>query len=293
MNPQEIFEALAIAGRGSFPRQTLIEAVEQREAMTPLLLDELRRQIDAHFEPANNTPGYWRHMFAFYLLGYFRDPAAYPLFVEAGALPGDTLLDATGDMVTEHYNRQLAGVCGGDLSGIKRLIEDPSVNEFVRSATLRALMVLFLNGELKREALVSYLRELLTGKLGEDPEFALVWTATIKLVIQIGAHEVIEEARRAFRLGLVEFPLEYFEKQMEAQRDQQLPYFSGHHETLLNHPVDELSHWNCFQPKEIRNTNRVLKIPEPPKPGRAGPKAGRNDPCPCGSGKKYKKCCGK
>lgn len=23
------------------------------------------------------------------------------------------------------------------------------------------------------------------------------------------------------------------------------------------------------------------------------PKTGRNDPCPCGSGKKYKKCCGK
>lgn len=25
---------------------------------------------------------------------------------------------------------------------------------------------------------------------------------------------------------------------------------------------------------------------------RATPKVGRNDPCPCGSGKKYKKCCG-
>jgi preprotein translocase subunit SecA len=24
---------------------------------------------------------------------------------------------------------------------------------------------------------------------------------------------------------------------------------------------------------------------------RASPKIGRNDPCPCGSGKKYKKCC--
>ena len=23
------------------------------------------------------------------------------------------------------------------------------------------------------------------------------------------------------------------------------------------------------------------------------PKVGRNDPCPCGSGKKYKKCCGR
>jgi preprotein translocase subunit SecA len=25
---------------------------------------------------------------------------------------------------------------------------------------------------------------------------------------------------------------------------------------------------------------------------RSGEKVGRNDPCPCGSGKKYKKCCG-
>ncbi|NOR17519.1 hypothetical protein GQ543_07420, partial [candidate division WOR-3 bacterium] len=24
-----------------------------------------------------------------------------------------------------------------------------------------------------------------------------------------------------------------------------------------------------------------------------GKKVGRNDPCPCGSGKKYKKCCGR
>ncbi len=28
-------------------------------------------------------------------------------------------------------------------------------------------------------------------------------------------------------------------------------------------------------------------------PARTGPKVGRNDPCPCGSGKKYKQCCGK
>jgi preprotein translocase subunit SecA len=32
---------------------------------------------------------------------------------------------------------------------------------------------------------------------------------------------------------------------------------------------------------------------EAPKPMRhKGPRVGRNDPCPCGSGKKYKKCCG-
>jgi len=32
---------------------------------------------------------------------------------------------------------------------------------------------------------------------------------------------------------------------------------------------------------------------EKARPVHAGPKVGRNDPCPCGSGKKYKHCCGK
>jgi SWIM/SEC-C metal-binding protein len=33
-------------------------------------------------------------------------------------------------------------------------------------------------------------------------------------------------------------------------------------------------------------------LQHPPKTRVAEPKVGRNDPCPCGSGKKYKKCCG-
>jgi len=43
---------------------------------------------------------------------------------------------------------------------------------------------------------------------------------------------------------------------------------------LMGDPEDEPS----AQPQTVR---------------REGPKVGRNDPCPCGSGKKYKKCCGR
>jgi len=38
--------------------------------------------------------------------------------------------------------------------------------------------------------------------------------------------------------------------------------------------------------------DRGAAIDIQPAPLRAGPKVGRNDPCPCGSGKKYKNCCG-
>jgi len=34
------------------------------------------------------------------------------------------------------------------------------------------------------------------------------------------------------------------------------------------------------------------KLPTPETVKREAPKVGRNNPCPCGSGKKYKKCCG-
>lgn len=34
------------------------------------------------------------------------------------------------------------------------------------------------------------------------------------------------------------------------------------------------------------------KMPSPETVVRSEPRVGRNDPCPCGSGKKYKKCCG-
>ena len=34
-------------------------------------------------------------------------------------------------------------------------------------------------------------------------------------------------------------------------------------------------------------------LPPPVEPVKAEKEPGRNDPCPCGSGKKYKKCCGK
>ncbi|WP_317854931.1 preprotein translocase subunit SecA [Chakrabartyella piscis] len=38
---------------------------------------------------------------------------------------------------------------------------------------------------------------------------------------------------------------------------------------------------------------KKVVAPEPPKPQAASDKVGRNEPCPCGSGKKYKQCCGR
>jgi SWIM/SEC-C metal-binding protein len=41
------------------------------------------------------------------------------------------------------------------------------------------------------------------------------------------------------------------------------------------------------------NTFDLDQLLNPIAPAKAAPKVGRNEPCPCGSGKKYKKCCGR
>jgi len=62
--------------------------------------------------------------------------------------------------------------------------------------------------------------------------------------------------------------------------------------------------WICRQREDLSNTvagsyaywEEARKEPPPPEPENVAPSAagkiGRNEACPCGSGKKYKKCCG-
>jgi preprotein translocase subunit SecA len=44
-------------------------------------------------------------------------------------------------------------------------------------------------------------------------------------------------------------------------------------------------------PEEIDAEKELLENTKPVEPIKAEDEPGRNDPCPCGSGKKYKKCC--
>lgn len=46
-----------------------------------------------------------------------------------------------------------------------------------------------------------------------------------------------------------------------------------------------------LHPPEGKHAEEGGKEPHPETTVHTGPKIGRNDPCPCGSGKKYKKCC--
>ncbi|MBI2461799.1 MAG: SEC-C domain-containing protein [Candidatus Rokubacteria bacterium] len=63
---------------------------------------------------------------------------------------------------------------------------------------------------------------------------------------------------------------------------------------LVREPASEApaAPWPSRASQPARETHPVHATADRPVAARrAGQKVGRNDPCPCGSGKKYKKCC--
>jgi len=74
------------------------------------------------------------------------------------------------------------------------------------------------------------------------------------------------------KTGIVEFVASYRDKESGTELK--------HHETSLFTRENQL--WK-FKEGHIHGGQPVKRLE---------PKIGRNDPCSCGSGKKYKKCCG-
>ncbi len=59
-------------------------------------------------------------------------------------------------------------------------------------------------------------------------------------------------------------------------------------ETCARHGWHYIIGFEPDKPEDISDLDRMLNPPE----SAVSDKIGRNTPCPCGSGKKFKKCCG-
>jgi uncharacterized protein YecA (UPF0149 family) len=60
--------------------------------------------------------------------------------------------------------------------------------------------------------------------------------------------------------------------------------------TLIDDVEKEIGWWACFEENKKRKWD-LPKVHFVTPPARA--KVGRNEPCPCDSGKKFKRCCGR
>ena len=149
----------------SFQQDTLKQAVAQKEAITPFLLDIILDYPELNVGKYN----FRAFLYALYLLAQFKEKAAYPIigaFIQQNK--ASEIFSPCCDIVSEGLGRILASVCDNDLSLIKQIIEKRTIDNELRDAGLRALIVLYNNDQLLRGDLVTYLAYLLKNNIEEE-----------------------------------------------------------------------------------------------------------------------------
>lgn len=299
MTTPEILKELELY-TGRFPEAALKAAIEQREAITPELLREL--------ENVANNPAKWAdeqnhmlHLFAMFLLAQFREKRAYPLIAKIVSAPADIPYKLLGDSVTEDLDKILGSVYDGDPAILEKIIENPEVDEYVRDAAISVFLILENTGQMPREQIVDYFKSLFESKL--ERKYSMVWDGLACAVADLPAPELLPYVRKAYEDELVNpmfSSLEDIEKDVLAPKQ-----YRKERLHLIDDTIADMKSWACFHGDNEDVTladedSPFLSLPfedenyvTPTPYVREGSKIGRNDPCPCGSGKKYKKCCGK
>ncbi len=287
------------------PEDAIRYAQSHREQITPRLIQAIR---DATARAAaGDIPEGNAHFFALFLLTEFQAKEALPAILDAISLPGGLPHDLFGDAITSDLCSILAALAGDTPEVFDALMQNRSLNEYVRWGAADALMYLVRDGRMTRNEAVERLRShLRTAIANRDAE------AVGPLVIVLdpySPHEALSDIQEAFRLGLVDdgmIGVEEIEESVSKGDSYFQRSLDNCRPTGIKDTVEALRHWATFLDEPeldlapdfewLESEEDYVSADAPVRlaPIRnTQPRVGRNDPCPCGSGKKYKKCCGR
>jgi hypothetical protein len=294
MDAEVILHELAYAE--GLPRDALNAATAQRDEMLPLFLEEIETYLA--LEPPvrpKQTPLF----FIFHLLGEWREKAAYKPLARLLRLPGQDVDAIFGDGITTTSHRVMAAVFDGDPQPLYDIILDPKAEEFIRAGMCEALAMVTVRGELDRAVAGRFLRDAFI-EMRPQAE-CYVWVGWQSAIAMLGLSDLKILVKKAFDRGLIDshvLGFEHFEQDLRRGVERLgEPWCPEDREyALFGDTIEELSGWYCFteQYREDQerwrrqaeaNRARSQRLENPFKG------VGRNDPCPCGSGKKFKKCC--
>ena len=287
---------MALSAQGDPLRRRAILA---GESLRPELTLEFIRELERWAEQpqAAIAEDVSLGMHALFLLAKWREASAWPVFRKLFSLPGDIGFDLMGDLITEDASILLAMVGGRQPAELRAMIEDEALDEYCRGACLDALTCLVAWGEMFRDEHVGYLRELLTRKLREVPANENLRSYAVAAVMDMEAWELSPEIEAAFTRGVVAedvYDLADFRRAQTGLAGIQWQAFCERHAPVTD--VGEATKWLDEPPLPesplLPGLDEDSVFAHSDRPYIAPPKVGRNDPCPCGSGKKFKKCCG-
>jgi hypothetical protein len=292
MDATRILEELSVVNK--LPVAAIRAARAQRAAIVPAFMQAIERCI----EEEAKRPERDALFFIFHLLGEWREKSAYRLLATLLRRPPDEIDEILGDATAATSHRVMAAVFDGDPQPLYDMILDPAADEYVRSRMCEALVIVTLRNELPRAEAARFLQACYSDIRPQSDCY--VWVGWASAIAALGLVELTTIVERAFKRRFVESYVMRFERfEEDLQRALEHPSAPGRQSdefTLFGDTVEELSTWAAFDPDRKSGKERETSGGEAywtPSVPAVNPfkGVGRNDPCPCGSGKKFKKCC--
>ncbi|KJC57427.1 hypothetical protein UP10_28685 [Bradyrhizobium sp. LTSPM299] len=232
-----------------------------------------------------------------YILGGARDTAVCKDLLRFLRRPEAELDELLGDGLTQDMARIVTSVFDGDIDALLSLTTDQSVDQFVRDQMLGAAAFLTWNGSIERDQMRRLLERFHEEKLAGDQDQA--WFAWQQAIALLGLRDLAPLVHRAGDEGRIPDWMRerrHFE-QILAEAEQRPEDITRFEEIRLGYIEDVLEalEWSDYDDGDATNqfSDEDLDTGWTPTEPVRNPlrHVGRNDPCPCGSGKKYKKCC--
>ncbi len=200
MEINEILQAFEIYD-GEYKRDAIDAAIARREEIIPHLLAVLKGVLDNPAHYADRDCHYFAHVYAFMLLGYFKESKAHDLIVELASLPDDLPSELFGDSITGDLEIVLLRTCGGRIEKIKELILNKDAYEYSRTSALHALTYAVVEGYVPREEVLAFFQGLFSGdEASETDSFHDVLAICI---YELYPEELMETIEKAYEEGLI------------------------------------------------------------------------------------------
>ncbi len=315
----------------SHSRESLIEALRNEVAlpspevaMATFYVEDIEQGIlDVLARACVSDPddGDSRLLFrGLHILGGRWRPAGFPTLIAFLRGPLERVWDVFGEAVTDKSVQAIvAGMFNGDVELLEDLISDQEIDPFVRDAAMRAFVCLVIDGRIERHLASDFLQRFDEEKMAPPGDVA--WNSWMTAVALLRFEALSQRVHAAFAHGRVPEVLatrEDFDSLLAAALEQpndpelldeeNVGYIEDVLATLEQYSrgnededdddddVSEREPYEQFHDDDDIGSERPIPAAWRPdviqKPVRNPFRhVGPNDPCPCGSGKKFKKCC--
>ena len=276
-------------------KKTLETIRANREEATEYFLQSLDAMIDDPM--TENIRIIDESFFGVFFLAEWKETSAFKKVQKLFHLLGDNIHRWTGDALTENFPAVLWQLYDGDFENLKIGMLDGKMESFARTPFMDIIFQMYTDGEISKSMLLEIMESL--EKIPEEENDYLVVTELCLNMVKAHIYEYLPKIRQWFEKDFIDPMI--------------AGYYSDYVDILFEKRFDEgefvnkdfilereLHKWYEIEGWENQKGNiqrdfskidfysaveRAYDMLENPFKN-----VGRNDPCPCGSGKKYKKC---